>query len=408
MKVSKNKLVSVVIGCFVLMMSSSVVSNSQSYFLVTVRDYLGCTAAQFSLYYSFLQICTVITSLFIGVIMAKVPRRLMLGIGAIGTALGFVVMSQVHALWMVYAGAILIGLFQALIVVPNVQILNEWMPEGAGIAMGFVMGATGAGGIIMAQIMPRIVENVSWRAGYLVCGLMFIILTALGLILAGGKSPYVLEEEQTGKAKQGGKGKNFGMVAKDPMFWVFIAMCFLGNGVQNIDQHLAPIMTTKNFTTQMIANTMTLFNVTLLIWKISQGWMYKKFTGKRFIVVYAILGTLGFIGLSWSGNAFYFGIAMKSFVGAGITVCYSLICNEYFGTKFGGAVWGFAWAAFQFGATVFSPIYGGYLDRDGTYNGSLWIGAVATLIVGLVFFIMLNTKDKRAAKMAAVEEKIHD
>lgn len=322
----------------------------------------------------------------------------MLAVGAVGTALGFIVMSQVQALWMVYAGAILIGLFQALIVVPNVQILNEWMPEGAGIAMGFVMGATGAGGIIMAQIMPRIVESVSWRAGYGVCAVMFLVLTIIGLLLAGGKSPYVLAEEKNGDGK---KGKNFGMVAKDPMFWIFIAMCFLGNGVQNIDQHLAPIMTTKGFTTGMIANTMTLFNVTLLIWKISQGAMYKKFTGKRFIVVYSILGTLGFLGMAWDVPLFYFGIVMKSFVGAGITVCYSLICNEYFGTKFGGAVWGFAWAAFQFGATIFSPIYGSFLDRDGTYDNSVWIGAIATLIIGAVFFYLLNTKDKRAQKEAA-------
>lgn len=295
------------------------------------------------------------------------------------------------------------GSFQALIVVPNVQILNEWMPEGAGIAMGFVMGATGAGGIIMAQIMPRIVANVSWRVGYMVCGVMFLVLTIIGLILAGGKSPYVLAEEKSSDGKQKGKGKNFGMVAKDPMFWVFIILCFLGNGVQNIDQHLTPIMTTKGFTTTMIANTMTLFNVTLLIWKISQGWMYKKFTGRRFIVVYSILGTLGFIGMSWATPMFYFGIVMKSFVGAGITVCYSLICNEYFGTKFGGAVWGFAWAAFQFGATIFSPIYGGFLDRDGNYDNSVWIGAIATLIIGAVFFFMLSTKEKRAAKAAAQE-----
>ena len=85
-EVSKGKLISVVIGCFMLMVSSSVVSNSQGYFLTPVREFLGCTAAQFSLYYSFVQICTVITSLCIGIIMAKVPRRIMLGVGAIGTA----------------------------------------------------------------------------------------------------------------------------------------------------------------------------------------------------------------------------------------------------------------------------------------------------------------------------------
>lgn len=400
-KVSKSKLITVIAGCFCLMISSSVVSNSQSYFLTTVRDYLGCTAAQFSLYYSFVQICTVITSLCIGIIMAKVNRRLMLAVGAIGTALGFLILSQTQALWMVYAGAILVGFFQALIVVPPVQILNDWMPDGAGIGMGIVMSATGFGGIIMAQIMPRIVANVSWRTGYLVCGVMYIFFTILGIIFAGGKAPE--QPEAALEAKSGKRSKSFAMVAKDPMFWVFIVLCFIGNGASNIDQHLSPIMQTKGFTVEMIAGAMTLFNIALLIFKISQGAMYKK-VGHKFVLIYAVIGIFGYLLMQLSGSALYIGIVFKAFVGAGITVIYSLVCNEYFGTKFGGAVWGFAWAGFQFGATVFSPIYGSFLDKYGNYDRSTYIGAVITLIVGGTFYWMLKHKRADEEESAEISE----
>ena len=386
-EVSKGKSISVVIGCFMLMVSSSVVSNSQGYFLTPVREFLGCTAAQFSLYYSFVQICTVITSLCIGIIMAKVPRRIMLGVGAIGTAAGFVILSQTQALWMVYAGAICVGFFQALIVVPVVQILNSWMPGGSGVAMGFVMSATGFGGIIMAQVMPRLVEHIDWRTGYLFCAVMFIVCTAIGIILAGEKSPYELAQAAKPKKKGG-----FALVAKDPMFWVFIICCFVGNGASNIDQHLTPIMQTISFDTAMVANAMTLFNISLLIFKISEGWMYQKASGKRFVLIYSVVSIFGYLALQLAGPAFYFSIIMKAFASAGITVVFSLVCNEYFGTEFGGAVWGFSWASFQFGATVFSPIYGACLDRFGNYNYATYIGAVSILVIGGLFYYMLSHK----------------
>lgn len=386
-EVSKGKLYSVILGCFMLMLSSGVVSNSNGYFLTAVRDYLGCSTAQFSLYYSFVQMCTVLTSLCIGIIMNKVPRRVFLTVGAIGTACGFMFLSQTRALWMLYAGAACVGLFQALIVVPNVQILNSWMPKGSGIAMGFVMSATGFAGIIMAQIMPRIVANVSWRTGYIVCACLFLCLSLVGMILAGGNPPY----EQAAKAKA-----RFSTVAKDPMFWLFIICCFLGNGASNIDQHLTPMMQIKGFTVGMISGAMTLFNISLLIFKISQGAIYQKLSGKRFVLIYSVIAVFGYLCLQLSGNLFYFAIIMKAFAGAGITVIYSLVCNEYFGVKFGGAVWGFSWASFQFGATFFSPLYGSFVDRYGDYNRSTYIGAVICLFIGAVYYFMLTHKKAEA------------
>lgn len=393
-EVSKGKLYSVIAGCFMLMLSSSVVSNSNGYFLTSVRDYLGCTTTQFSLYYSFVQICTVITSLCIGIIMNKVPRRVFLMVGAIGTSCGFLILSQTQALWMLYLGAMCVGFFQALIVVPVVQILNSWMPKGSGGAMGLVMAATGFGGIIMAQLMPRIVANVSWRTGYVVCAVLYFALTVIATILAGGKPPV------TEAAK---KKASFKTVAINPMFWVFIIACFLGNGASNIDQHLTPMMQIKGLSVEGIAMAMTIFNIALLIFKISQGVMYQKIGSKRFVLIYSVVAVLGYVCLRMSGTTFYFAIVMKAFAGAGITVVYSLVCNEYFGTTFGGAVWGFCWAAFQFGATVFSPIYGSFVDRDGNYDNAVYIGAVACLIIGGVFYYMLNHKRQVESAEAAVQ-----
>lgn len=395
-KVSKSKGILVTIGCFMLMVSSSVVSNSTGYFLKEVRDFLGCTAAQFSLYYSFVQICTVITCLAMGPIMKKIPRWIYLLVGALGTALGFVILSNCKALWMLYAGAMCVGFFQALIVVPPVQILNEWFPEGAGVAMGFVMGATGFGGIIMAQVMPRLVAHVSWRAGYLFCACMYLACTLIGLLLTKDESPYVKYRRLNPVPEE--KKAKFIDVAKDPMFWVFVALCFIGNGCSVIDQHMSPIMQTKGFDTERIAAAMTVFNVSLLFWKISQGWMYKKATGKRFVLIYGLLSVAGYLILQTSGNVLFWGMILKTFTGAGITVVYSLVCNEYFGTEFGGTVWAFSWAAFQFGATVFSPIYGSFLDKYGSYDKSTYIGAVCTVVIGLTFFWMLTHKRNAEAK----------
>lgn len=404
-EVSRAKLISVTVGCFFLMISSSVVSNSQGYFLTTVRDYLGCTAAQFSLYYTCVQLSTVFTCLCLGFLMNKVHRKYFITVGAIGVILGFLVLSRTESLAMLYAGAVLVGLFQALIVVPPVQILNAWNPNGAGISMGVVMSATGFGGIIMAQVMPRLVANVSWRTGYVFCAVMYAVCTAIGIFLVKDDSPSEIEARQLAASGQTSTKKEdkFSSVATNIMFWVFIALCFIGNGASNIDQHLSPIMQTKGLDAAGIANMMTIFNIALLIWKISEGWFYQKAGGKRFVLIYAVVGILGYLLLQLNGGMFAVAIIAKAFTGAGITVVYSLVCNDFFGTKFGGLVWSYAWASFQFGASVFSPIYGSFLDRYGSYDRATYIGAVVNLVVGLVFFWMLSHKKQEEPAAAEAE-----
>lgn len=402
-EVSKTKLISVVIGCFVLMVSSSVVSNSQSYFLTSMRDYLDCTAAQFSLYYSIVQIGTVITCLVIGPVMNKVPRWIYLGVGAVGTLLGFLVLSRVTELWMVYAGAALVGLFQALIVVPPVQILNEWMPKGAGIAMGFVMSATGFGGIIMAQVMPRVVANVSWRTGYLFCAAMWIVCTVIGIVLTKDKSPYMIAMEKEQKAGTAKPKTRFADVAKDPMLWLFLALCFIGNGcATGMYQHLSPLMELKGFDANMIAGAMTIFNISMLVWKISEGGMYEKIGSKRFVLIYGVVGIASYMILLSSGAMLYWGLIVTAFMNAGITVIYVLVCNEYFGVEYGGQVWGFAWAAFQLGATFTSPLFGFFLDTYNSYDFVSYLGAGCNLIIGLAFFFMLRHKRTESVESTAV------
>lgn len=385
-----------------LMVSSSVVSNSQTYFLTTVRDYLGCTAAQFSMYYSIVQIGTIVTCLGMGSIMSKVPRYIYLAVGAIGTMLGFLVLSRVEALWMVYAGAILVGFFQALIVVPPVQILNEWMPNGAGLATGFVMSATGFGGIIMAQVMPRIVANVSWRTGYIFCAVMYVICTLIGILLTKDKSPYAIEKENAKKAGKKVQKFQFVNIAKDPMLWIFLVLCAIGNGcAAGITQHLSPLMELKGFTPEMIAGAMTVFNASLLFWKISEGGLYEKIGGKRYVVIYGIVGIFSYLILQTSGMVLYGGLAVTTFMNAGITVIYALVCNEYFGVEYGGAVWGYAWAAFQAGTVITSPLFGFFLDQFNSYTPAIYMGAIVNLIVGISFVYMLNhTRVKKEESVA--------
>ena len=205
-QVSSAQLVLAAIGAIMLMVSSAVVSNSTSYFITSVTEALNVTRAQFSGYYTIISITTAIGSVLCGTLIPKIGNRKAFLIGTVGVSVGFVIMSRLTSLTMVYLGAVFIGFCQAFIVVPPVSVVNTWFPKKHnGLVMGLTMAGTGMGGIVMAQVMPRIVENVNWRTGYLVCAVMYLVLTLVANALCGGKVPEEetsASEEKTEKKKE--------------------------------------------------------------------------------------------------------------------------------------------------------------------------------------------------------------
>lgn len=406
---SGARLVLAALGTFLLMCASAIVSNSTSYFVTSVTEAINVTRAEFSLYYSIISVGTAVASFPCGFIIAKIGYRKGFLIASFGVAIGFFIMSQLNTLWMVYAGAVFIGVFQVFITVPVVAVVNSWFPKKFnGLVMGLTMAGTGGGGIILAQIMPRVVAYVDWRTGYLICAIGYIVVTLIGNALCGGKPPEYEEDALTEKAEKEQKAdvkkdasyvKNIASAA----FILFCAALALRCIFAVFNQHYSAHLE-DNFTTEQIALAMTVFNVVLLFMKTGMGALYDK-VGYKVMLVLIFLSSLGYLGWT-SSNLMVVLVATVPvmFACSTETVAFPLFLSEMYGKKFSSAAWGICWGCLYAGNAVGATVWGWIYDTFGTYNVGLRMEPVAMAIVCILVFVCVQLAKRRMAATQALKQ----
>lgn len=399
-KITNSKLILVAVGAILLMTSSAVVSNSTSYFVTAVTEELSISRAAFSVYYTIISIMTAIGSVLCGTLIPKLGNRKAFLIGSVGVTCGFLILSRLTTLTMVYIGAVLIGFCQAFILVPPVSVVNSWFPKKHnGLVMGMTMAGTGVGGIAMAQIMPRVVANVSWRTGYLVSAIMFCVMSLVANALCGGEAPdwdgdAVVKEESAADAKA--KKKQ----AMDPKKLFSVAFFFMVIGCMSkclsavFNQHYSAHLQ-ESFSTEQIALAMTVFNVVLVIMKTSMGAIYDKLKYKGMIVA-IFAASFGYWG--WMSKNFTVVLIATVFVMfccSADTVSAPLFLGEAFGKKFASAAWGICWGALYAGNAIGAVMWGAIYDHFGEYNPGLRMQPLLVGITCCLWFIAVTLGKKK-------------
>ncbi len=394
-KVSSSKLVLVAMGAVMLMLSSAVVSNSTSYFITSVTEELSISRAAFSVYYTIISITTAVGSVLCGTLIPKIGNRKAFLIGTVGVTAGFLILSRLTSLPMVYAGACFIGFCQAFIVVPPVSVVNTWFPKNHnGLVMGLTMAGTGMGGVVMAQVMPRVVANVSWRTGYLVCAIMFCVLTLIANALCGGAVPETEKVENktdnSPKKKESLDMSKICSVAFIFMVLGCVSKCFSSVFNQHYSAHLQ-----DSFTTDQIALAMTVFNIVLIIMKISMGTIYDKLKAKGMLIAIFVT-SFGYFGwTSKNFNVVLVSTVLVMFCCSADTVSSPLFLSEAFGKKFASAAWGICWGALYAGNALGSIMWGAIYDKLGSYNPGLRMEPVMVGISCVLWFIAVTIGKKK-------------
>ena len=375
------------LGSFMLLFSSAIVSNSTSYYIVAVTEELGITRAEFSIYYTLVSIFTAVGSVTCSAVLNKIGLRKAFLVATILVPAGFVVLSQLNALWMIYLAAILIGFGQAFILAPPVKVVNDWFPDKHnGLVMGITMAGTGAGGIIVAQVLPRVVANVSFRTGYIISAIAFAAFCLIANLLCGGKSPYAVEEAAPADGKKSAKkdasyAKNIASAA----FILFVLSCVLKCFSAVFNQHFSAHLQ-ENFSVEQVATAMTVFNIALLCCKTAQGVLYGKL-GPKIMLGLVFLTSFAYLG--WTSANYTVVLISTVFVMfccSTETAMYPLFLGEMFGKKFSGAAWGICWASLYLGNALGAVIWGAIYDKFGTYNVGLRFQPV---MIGVICAIIL-------------------
>ena len=154
-------------------------------FFTPVSEYFGVPKAQFTLYFSVLNLAMMVMLPIAGKLMNKIDLRILLSAAVIVNGVTYLVMSQLTEVWMFYVAGVFLGIGTApLIYLAIPTLINNWCTKKVGFFVGLCMAFTGIGGVIFNPVGTALIGSGpdGWRLGYLVFGIIMLVAAFAFLI----------------------------------------------------------------------------------------------------------------------------------------------------------------------------------------------------------------------------------
>ena len=219
-------------------------------FFTPVSEFFGVARAQFTLYFSILNIAMMLTLPVAGRLMSRIDLRVVLSTCVVLCGLGLVGMSRGNSMPWFYAMGALLGVGVAPLIYLSVPaLINAWCVKQVGFFVGLCMAFTGIGGVIFNPIGTSIIQSgpEGWRTAYLVFGLITVVGTLPFTLFVvrskpedKGLAPYGADEvSRLGMSSVDLSGVPAARAMKTPAFFALAAFCGIITLNQTIYQFLA-------------------------------------------------------------------------------------------------------------------------------------------------------------------------
>lgn len=389
-----------------MMLCSGIVLNSTTYFTLSVTEYLHCSTAAFSVYFTIVTACTAIVAPVVGSVVRKIGIRTSILLASAGGTVGFLILSRLENIWMVYTGALCVGIAQTFVVVPTVGVINAWFTKNASTVTGISMSATGFGGLLMGVVMPFSVAHFDWRTGYLICAALWLTSSLLACTLAGRTPPAAENAAVQSSRTTSTKNSRYQYLLHKPTFWILMLTALCSSGVTMITQHMSVHLTTQGMGLSTVSFVMGGMSLALSMFKIAEGALCSRVPEKLFIPAVFLAGALGY----WALNGNSFPVLLTAMVcygcgAASCTVLYPVIMRRLYGREAASAAWGICWSAFMIGQAIWTPLYAWIYDVTGAYTLGLYAAAAAIVLSALFVSFQLSQKRKAEQRIRFICSK---
>ena len=233
-------------------------------FFTPVSEFFGVARAQFTLYFSILNIAMMLTLPMAGRLMSRVDLRVVLSACVVLCGLGLIGMSRGNSMPWFYAMGVVLGVGVAPLIYLSVPaLINAWCVKQVGFFVGLCMAFTGIGGVIFNPIGTALIQSgpEGWRTAYLVFGIITVVGTLPFTLFVvrskpqdKGLAPYGANEVSTlGQASIDLSGVPAARAMKTPAFFALAAFCGIITLNQTIYQFLASYASSFEATLPVIA-----------------------------------------------------------------------------------------------------------------------------------------------------------
>jgi MFS family permease len=331
-------------------------------------------------------ICSAIGQPVSGRLVHRYGSRKVIVLGALLSAVGYLLVSRMNDLWQYYLSYSLIGFGVAASgPVITTLIVSNWFVRRRGMAIGAIsMGAGTAGLLFTPLVIVYMIPNLGWSNTYLVfaaiTALISIPLGALAIrtrpaemgLLPDGGRPSKIEGMDNAESPSA-SGLSFRSAMSTGAFWLLAAAILFVSTHMGVMQNQIPHLEDLGFTPGTVASTMSIVAIVSAIGPLVFGWLSDRITVKTAGIIAVVLLVVSivlllYVDIKSSPWLIWSYAALLGMGVGGWMTAISLLTSSSFGLIAYGTIYGVL-SAFQSIGGAIAPIISGYFyDSTGSYH----------------------------------------
>jgi MFS family permease len=395
----------IVVGAALLITAMTFGSyNSFGIFFEPVLTEFGWTKAIISGALSLSWIMQGVLGIVMGRLTDRFGPRLVLTICGFLVGLGYLLMSQIGAVWQLYLFyGVIIGSGMGGAWVPIVSTVARWFAKRRSLMTGIVLSGVSIGTLIGAPVTSRLISVYDWRMSYIIMGgivLVVIVLAAQFLRrdpTQAKQKPYSGSEGEKREPVSETHSFSPGEAVRTRQFWLTSGMFFcFGFCVYTIMAHIVLHAIGLGISSTSAANILAAIGGISIVGRIVLGSAGDRFGNRRVFIIGFILMAAALLWLVPSKEAWglYLFAVVFGFAFGGCVTSESPLVAGLFGLSSHGLILGtINLPGFTFGAAVGPFIAGHISDITGSYQLA-FIVCAAMSVAGLILTVLLRPIEK--------------
>jgi MFS family permease len=379
-------------ACFLTVFIAYAVRYGYGILLPEMLDSLGITKTDAGIIFSSFFIAYTIASPICGYIADRYGSRWLLASFVAALGVGAFLMSYATSILQASLFFTLAGMGSAACWAPVMALAQKWTShEHRGQTLAFIDVGSALSIIVMAALVPVIIRNLDWRAGWMILGLAAIAIGIFNFLVVKNPPDEQLKNQKTPEKA----GVPLPVLLKSGRFWLLgLGYLFTGFSI------LVPFTFLNTYAVQELnlsfdvaSYLMIALGVSAIVSKVVFGPISDRTGRLKMIFLCGSLIALGCLGMAYRNTATLFIAVCVFALGYGVVwALYAAAASDYFAKESSGTIVGI-WTLFLGVGSVLSPIIAGWVaDATGTLTWSFGVGAAGGLVSVLLLIPLWQHK----------------
>ena len=355
---------------------------------------------------------------FEGYLVDRIGPRLMLGIGSIAVALGWIGSGRAETITSLYFWYSVGGIGAGIVYGGTIGNALKWFPDHRGLCVGLTAGAYGIGTATTIAPIAAMMKTSGYQHTFIVWGIVqgFVVLAA-ALFLArppvGWTPPNWKENEAKIKAKINTAAVDMTplQMLRQPSFYlIYLMMTMLAFGGLVVTAQLNPMASSYHVDNVVVAFGMTALVLAITVDRLLNGltrpfwgWVSDNIGRENAMFISFVLEALAVYALLQLIKYPVWFVVMSGlcfFAWGNIFSLFPSITGDLYGTKWASANYGLVYTAKGVAAAFAGPGAAWMYAKTGSWTKVFWAMIVCDLIAAFMALLWLKPVAARAVRKA--------